>query len=104
MQALLTSIWSAPSTFTPSTSALRSCSQVAEVVVQKNPASGGSSETDTKLPITIATGSSSTIAVTTVTQVGTCPMTVRKWRGSIAAASLIFPTLMDRRDVSSVGT
>jgi hypothetical protein len=109
MHALLISIWSAPSTFTPMTSADRSCSHVAEVDVQKNPARGGSSDTDTKLPMTIATGSSSTMAVTTVTHVGNCPMTSRKWRGSIAAASLIVPTLIDpachagaRRDLLGV--
>ena len=54
-----------------------------DVVIGKKPTNGGSSDTDVNEPMVNPTGSSSTIAVTTVTPVGKWPSTRRYFKGSI---------------------
>ena len=72
-----------PSTLTQKlpTDAIRS--QRSDVVIGRNPTSGGSSDTDVNEPMVNPTGSPSTIAVTTVTPVGKWPSTRRYFSGSI---------------------
>src|ERR1700741_1144512 len=54
-----------------------------DVVIGKNPTSGGSSDTEVNEPTVNPTGWPSTIAVTTVTPVGKWPSTRRYFDGSI---------------------
>src|SRR6185436_20570262 len=58
-------------------------SQRSDVVIGRNPTSGGSSDTEVNEPIVKPTGSPSTIAVTTVTPVGKWPSTRRYFDWSI---------------------
>ena len=75
--------WSTPSTLTQKLPADAMRSHRSDVVIGKNPTSGGSSDTEVNEPMVNPTGSSSTIAVTTVTPVGKCPSTRRYFSGSI---------------------
>ena len=75
--------WLMPSTLTQKVPAEAIRNQRSDVVIGKNPTSGGSSDTEVNEPMVNPTGSPSTIAVTTVTPVGKWPSTRRYFKGSI---------------------
>ena len=72
------SAWSWPSTLTQNDPEVLMGGQLFEVVATKNPTSGGSSETGTKVPTDSPFGRPSTTPATTATLVGTCAITWRK--------------------------
>ena len=72
-----------PSTLTQNEPVDAMRSHRSDVVIGRNPTSGGSSDTDVNEPMVNPTGSPSTIAVTTVTPVGKWPRTRRYFIGSI---------------------
>src|SRR3954451_3347095 len=72
-----------PSTLTQKVPADAIRSHRSDVVMGKNPTSGGSRETEVNDPTVKPTGWPSTIAVTTVTPVGKWPSTRRYFSGSI---------------------
>ena len=67
----------------------RIAGQLVEVSAGLTAISGGSSETDMKEPIASPAGPSSPWPVTTLTPVGRCPMTLRKWTLSKDVASVM---------------
>src|ERR1017187_7221759 len=72
------SAWSWPSTLTQNDPEVSMGGQLFDVVATKNPTSGGSSDTGTKVPTDNPFGRPSTTPATPATPVGTCAITWRK--------------------------